>query len=313
MTPKVFMSHASDDKERFVIPFATKLQARGIDVWLDKWEMLPGDSLVDKIFEEGIKEADAFIIVLSAVSILKPWVREELNASFIKRLDGKCKIIPVVIDEIVVPECLKSTVWERIESLDDYEDSIERIVNAVFGHRTKPPIGQPPKYIQTDITEMPGLNRVDTIVLQEACKLAIDCSDAMVNSANLFDRINAYEITETDFFDTLKILDSKGMIRAEVVLRGEIPCFFLTTQGFDIYCRTNITDFERISREAALAIVNHGLMDSAQISSQIGQPTLIVEHILEIMKENSLLKLSRTKDRTHIFNVSPALKRNLSI
>lgn len=40
MNPKVFVSHASEDKEHFVVEFATKLRARGIDAWLDKWEIL---------------------------------------------------------------------------------------------------------------------------------------------------------------------------------------------------------------------------------------------------------------------------------
>ncbi len=53
MSPKVFVSHASEDKDRFVTKFATKLREKGVDAWLDKWEMLPGDSLVDKFFEEG--------------------------------------------------------------------------------------------------------------------------------------------------------------------------------------------------------------------------------------------------------------------
>jgi len=61
MNPKVFISHASEDKDRFVLAFAEKLRARGIDAWLDKWEMYPGDSLVEKIFEEGIKQAQAII------------------------------------------------------------------------------------------------------------------------------------------------------------------------------------------------------------------------------------------------------------
>jgi hypothetical protein len=38
--PKVFLSHASEDKARFVLSFAEKLHNNGIDVWLDKWEML---------------------------------------------------------------------------------------------------------------------------------------------------------------------------------------------------------------------------------------------------------------------------------
>ncbi len=62
--PKVFLSHASEDKERFVINLAIKLRSKGVAVWLDKWEILTGDSLIDKIFEEGIKKAQAFVIVL---------------------------------------------------------------------------------------------------------------------------------------------------------------------------------------------------------------------------------------------------------
>jgi hypothetical protein len=72
---KVFLSHASEDKERFVIHFAEKLRLNGIDAWLDKWEMLPGDSLIDKIFEEGIRNADAIIVILSKYSITKKWVK----------------------------------------------------------------------------------------------------------------------------------------------------------------------------------------------------------------------------------------------
>lgn len=64
---RVFVSHASEDKDRFVIPFATALRQRGLDAWFDKWEMLPG-SLVDKNFEEGLKEAAAVLVVLSRVS-----------------------------------------------------------------------------------------------------------------------------------------------------------------------------------------------------------------------------------------------------
>ncbi len=81
MGPKVFISHASEDKQRFVMGFADDLLKNGVEVWLDTWEMLPGDSLVEKVFE-GIGNAEAVIIVLSANSINKPWVKEELNASF---------------------------------------------------------------------------------------------------------------------------------------------------------------------------------------------------------------------------------------
>jgi hypothetical protein len=119
-TPKVFLSHASEDKERFVIPFATTLREKGIDVWLDKWEILPGDSLVDKLFEEGLKEADAVLIVISAASVTKPWVRQELNTAIVNRITRQTKVIPVVLDNSEVPESLRSLVWESISDLNGY-------------------------------------------------------------------------------------------------------------------------------------------------------------------------------------------------
>lgn len=117
-SPRVFISHASEDKERFVNGFAEKLRQNGVDAWLDRWEMLPGDSLVDKVYEEGLKGTDAVIVVLSQASIRKRWVREELNASVVKRITTGVKLIPVVIEKCEIPEALVSTVWQSIEDID---------------------------------------------------------------------------------------------------------------------------------------------------------------------------------------------------
>lgn len=142
-TPTVFISHASEDKERFVLQFARKLREHGVNAWVDVWEMLPGDSLVDKIFDEGIKNAQAMIVVLSNQSIEKRWVREELNLGFINRLSGRCKIIPVVIDDCDIPEALRSTIWQKIPDLDSYETEFSRILDAIYGRTRRPPLGSP--------------------------------------------------------------------------------------------------------------------------------------------------------------------------
>lgn len=109
MTPKVFISHASEDRE-FTQDLATKLRSKGVNAWLDVWEILPGDSLIDKIFEEGLKDAEGFIVILSRSSVNKEWVREELNAAMVKKINGLTKLIPVVLDDCEIPEGLNSTV-----------------------------------------------------------------------------------------------------------------------------------------------------------------------------------------------------------
>ncbi len=132
--PKGFISHASDDKDRFVSGFAVRLRARGIDVWLDKWEILPGDKLVGKIFDEGIGNAEFIIIVLSNKSISKPWVRAELEVAVVKRIEEGAKIIPVVIDRgCQIPEAIKSDLRVVIEDLNNYDPELKRIVSAIYG------------------------------------------------------------------------------------------------------------------------------------------------------------------------------------
>ena len=119
--PKVFISHASEDKERFVIDFATKLRAKGVDAWVDKWEINPGDSLIDKI-NQGLDDCDVFIIILSETSVNKPWVREELNTAIVNRIDENTKLIPIIIDKnIQIPSLLKSIFRVTIEDLYNYD------------------------------------------------------------------------------------------------------------------------------------------------------------------------------------------------
>jgi hypothetical protein len=119
--PKVFVSHASEDKERFVLSFATELRSAGVDAWVDEWEILPGDSIVRKIFAEGIDEADAIVVVLSRVSVCKSWVQEELDAAVVQRITKETRLIPVVLDGLTpeeVPVPLRHLLWIRADHSD---------------------------------------------------------------------------------------------------------------------------------------------------------------------------------------------------
>ena len=138
--PKVFISHASEDKERFVKRFALKLRNKGVDAWLDKWEIKPGDSLVDKIFEEGIGECSAFIIILSKNSVNKKWVKEELSSAVVRRIEKSTKIIPVKIDDnINIPTSINHLYRVNITNLDNYDNDFEDIYNTIYDVNQKPP------------------------------------------------------------------------------------------------------------------------------------------------------------------------------
>ena len=109
-TPRVFISHGSEDKDRFVLGFATQLLERGIDAWIDQWEIVLGDSLVQRIFSIGIAGADAFIVILSSTSVNKSWVQAELDAAVVRNIEDNTRLIVIRLDDVEVPTALREEV-----------------------------------------------------------------------------------------------------------------------------------------------------------------------------------------------------------
>ena len=314
MKPKVFICHANKDKDDFVLDFATKLRSKGIDAWVDIWEIYPGDSLVDKIFEEGITNAQAVIVVLSKYSVDQPWVREELNVSMVKKITESIKLIPVVIDDCQVPECLQSTAWVVIKSLENYEEDVDRIVMSIYGHRDKPPIGRPPTYSQTEIDVLSSLTKVDSLVLKLSCEKAIEIGYPYkpIDTESILEQVSSLDIPPEEFFESLEILDRKGYIKAgrNAGVRG-IPFFSITSYGFDKYARVYIDNYDSVLKSVVSQIVNHNKKDNSSISASLNQPQMIVDHFLEVLERKRLIKVVRHLGTPRILDVSPELKRML--
>lgn len=83
---KVFISYSSKDKI-FAEKLSRDLLKLDLDVWLDKWEIKVGDSLISKI-SSGLSESDYLIIILSNNSILSEWVNRELNYSLLEEINN---------------------------------------------------------------------------------------------------------------------------------------------------------------------------------------------------------------------------------
>ncbi len=209
--PHVFVSHASEDKDRFVTAFATKLRASGINAWLDKWEIQPGDSLVDKVFEKGIRAAQTVIIILSRNSIKKPWVKAEVEASIVKRIEEDIRIIPIVLDDLVggeIPTALKPILYVRIPDLQNYDAELKRIIDTIYGYSDKPALGSAPAYIQNPIGQVPGLSRVDSLLLKMAGEKAIENGQRFnINTQEMLSQAAQQDISPYQFYESLTVLD----------------------------------------------------------------------------------------------------------
>lgn len=98
--PRAFVSHATADQDRFVRDFANRLQASGVSTWYAEWALVAGDSLVERIFDQGIAGVDNFIVVLSEASVASNWVAAELDIGVVRRIEKKCRLIPLLIDDV---------------------------------------------------------------------------------------------------------------------------------------------------------------------------------------------------------------------
>ena len=274
--PKVFLSHASEDKD-FVVGFASQLRKRGVDVWLDRWEILPGDSLVDKIFEEGIAKAKAIIVVLSRHSIDKPWVREELDAAVVRKINHVSRLIPVVIDDCKVPEALRATVWEKIDDLKNYKASLDRVVMAIFGETDKPPVGKGPAFAAKPTLTVGDLSRVDSLVLQAACEVPLEgaFTDVAVNLGQLHSRCKKLGISDEAAQDSVAALQGRGYAEKEMgIVR-------ITRLGFEQYLKVHWPSYDALLKQFASDVVNEGLLSSQDMRKSLKVPKLVVDHILD--------------------------------
>ncbi len=317
MDPKVFVSHASEDKDRFVRDFATRLRSKGIEAWVDEWEIVPGDSLVDKIFEEGIGEAQAMIVVVSEHSVSKRWVREELNAGVVRRINNASKLIPIVIGDVgesQMPESLKAVVWERVKDLNNYDAELEHVVKAIYDHREKPPLGPAPAYAQIAIDTIPGLTETDSLVLKVCCEAQLQEHSirSILRPRTVFERTEAMELPEDEVLETLEVLDNRGYLKVNKTAEGHLFTLMVTDDGFGEYARVHIPDYESVFRSVALQLVNHGKNNSRKIVEALDQPAVLVEHLLNVLANKGYIE-AQTFDGglMSIYKVSPELKRML--
>ena len=90
----VFISHASEDKDEVVRPLATAIQASGLSVWYDEFELRIGDSLRRKI-DLGLARSRFGVVVLSQVFFGRGWPEYELDGLVTRAVSGDQILLPI--------------------------------------------------------------------------------------------------------------------------------------------------------------------------------------------------------------------------
>lgn len=135
----VFISYAQVDREP-VHTLATNLHELGFAVFLDAWEIGPGDVVVHRL-DDGLAHSRAGLLVISAASVTRPWVKQEYAVLLTRSVERGQRLLPVVLADAALPPMLASRLWVdlRGKSGAEYLAAIESIARALRGERQGPP------------------------------------------------------------------------------------------------------------------------------------------------------------------------------
>ncbi len=159
-----FISYSHED-EMFAWRLFKELKARGIECWMDKHQLLPGDDIYAEI-DRGIRQWDKVLLCCSQASLASWWVDSEINSAFkkeqdlmrsrVESLQGRriLTLIPLNLDGYLFSGRWKSgkaeqvtsrlaadfTGWEQDES--KFQEEFGRLMKALRadqGARSEPP------------------------------------------------------------------------------------------------------------------------------------------------------------------------------
>ncbi|HKH46062.1 MAG TPA: toll/interleukin-1 receptor domain-containing protein [Thermoanaerobaculia bacterium] len=131
----VFLSHNSKDKPA-VRELAETLRARGLKVWLDEWELVPGRPWQEAL--EEVIETCRSSAVLVGKDGLGPWQNKEMRVCLSEFLDRDLPVIPVLLpgapEKPTLPIFLKGFTWVDLRG-GLTEEGIDRLQWGATGKR----------------------------------------------------------------------------------------------------------------------------------------------------------------------------------
>lgn len=114
---------------------ARDLVEESINVWLDEWEILIGDSITQRV-QQGLQEVDFVILLLTKHSVGSGWAEKEWQSQVGLEAERKqVRILPVRADSCEVPLLLRDKKCADVSS--DYEKGLSELLRAIRGHLGK--------------------------------------------------------------------------------------------------------------------------------------------------------------------------------
>lgn len=138
----VFLSHSSADKPA-VEALAYRLRAQGIEPFLDKWHLVPGEPWQEAL-EKALDQSLTCAVFLGPEE-LGPWQNEEMRSALDDRVrNGDFRVIPVLLPGALkpgreeIPRFLRRLTWVDFRDGLDDEGAFHRLLSGIRGQAPGP-------------------------------------------------------------------------------------------------------------------------------------------------------------------------------
>jgi len=126
----VFISHAGEDTE-WCMRLAKDLHQAGFKVWLDVWQIKPGNDIIAAM-EEGIKQSRRAAMVLTPKYFEKVWARTELRAIIYQHLTDRPGLgIPLLLQDCTRPPLLGNLAYIDFRNSAAYQSRLQHLISTL--------------------------------------------------------------------------------------------------------------------------------------------------------------------------------------
>jgi hypothetical protein len=291
--PHVFLSHASEDNS-LAVRLAKDLIASGIDTFLDVWDITAGDSLRRRI-DAGLGACTHFVVLLTPVSISKPWISAEIDAAFVQKILGRCKIVPVRynLSYSELPPLLSAL---HSPVLDNYEASVPALIADLYGVSQKPEIGMPPAFIKSALPTDTGLSTAAgslALCLIRRSEHGLD-NDPRLSIEELQQQTN---LPKESVVDAAFELEEWGLVTLRRHLNAKSPGFDLVQStarlfvAFDGFVMTWKPEEDALQIAARVVLSDQGVLVET-LANDFCWSTRRINPAINYLEENDLVKVS---------------------
>jgi hypothetical protein len=131
----IFLSHTHADKQ-LVDQIARHLAAAfGHDqIFYDSWSIQPGEGIIDRM-NAGLADCKVFFFFVSKKSLQSNMVKLEWQNALIKATKGETRIVPVRLDDVLMPPVLLQTLYIDVFG-QGLETGVRQMVDVASGNNT---------------------------------------------------------------------------------------------------------------------------------------------------------------------------------